>query len=159
MGTTTRSIGSRSTKPKNFKPKNGCTRLHAPPRTRDDPRPNPSNMCKSAQGIKKLTIPWCSTASNLQNLKISGPKSPPRAATRRQSCCHDEDAPPDPSRAYTRRLLFRACHARPRTMLTRASASLTSPMTSFAECLTRTDPDRTENLTQIRTTWKKKKIN
>ena len=64
-----------------------------------------------------------------------------KPTTRRQSCCHDEDAPPDPSRAYTRRLLFRACHARPLAMLTRASAILTSPMTSFAECLTRFEPD------------------
>ena len=74
--------GLRSTKPRNFRSKNQGTRLHAPPQASDDPRPNPSNLCKSAHDFGKLTIPSCSTASDLQNLKISGSNVKQRAATR-----------------------------------------------------------------------------
>ena len=67
---TTRSIGPRSTKPWNFKPKSSCTHIHALPRTRDDPRPSPSDLCKHAQNFTKLTLQESCTALELQNLKI-----------------------------------------------------------------------------------------
>ena len=83
-GATTRSIGPRSTEPKNFKPRNGYICLHAPPQTRDNPQPSPSNLCKSAHDFRKLTIPWSFTALDQRNPKISSPKTQARASTRRQ---------------------------------------------------------------------------
>ena len=67
--------GLQSTKPRNFRSKTPGTRLHAPPETSDDPRPNPSNLRKSAHHFGKLTIPWCSTAFDQQNPRISRPKN------------------------------------------------------------------------------------
>ena len=71
---TTRSIGPRSTKPKNFKTKNGCTCPHVKPRSLNNLRPSPSNLCKSAHNFRKPTIPWSSTALDRQNPKNSRPK-------------------------------------------------------------------------------------
>ena len=76
--------GLRSTKPRNFRSKNPGMRLHVPPQASDDPRPNPSNLCKSAHDFGKLTIPWCSTALDQQNPRISRPKKKARPYTRRQ---------------------------------------------------------------------------
>ena len=35
----------------------------------NDPRPSPSNMCKSGHNFRKMTIPWSSTALDQQNPK------------------------------------------------------------------------------------------
>ena len=82
MGATARSIGPRSTEPKNFKPKNGRIRLHAPPQSLDEPQPRPSNLCKPAQNFTKLTIQGSCTALDQQNPKISGLKAQARTAKR-----------------------------------------------------------------------------
>ena len=77
---TTQSIGPRSTKPKNCKPKIGYTHLHAPPKSLDKPRPSPSKLCKSAHSFWKLTTPLDPSTSDLQDPKISGPKDKPRSS-------------------------------------------------------------------------------
>ena len=81
---TTPSIGPRSTKPENFKPKNGRTRCHAPPKSFDTPRHSPSNLCKPVQNFTKLTLQGSSAALDLQDMKISGQDAQPRASTRHQ---------------------------------------------------------------------------
>ena len=77
---TTRSIGPRSTKPKNCKPKIGHTRLHALPKSLDKSWPSPSKLCKSTHYFWKLTTPLDPSTSDLQDPKISGPEDKPRAS-------------------------------------------------------------------------------
>ena len=155
-GATTRSIGPRSTEPKNFKPRNGCIRLHAPPQTRDDPWPSPSNLCKFAYDFRKLTIPWSFTALDQQNPKISGPKTQARASTRRQKIRRwlpSIYAPPHPARcshvphAHT----CRTCHTCPQRCDVMDDVILYWPDLSWF------DPDRPANLTRSEPAKKKKK--
>ena len=57
---------------------------HAPPKSFDTPRHNPSNLWEPVQNFAKLTLQGSSTALDLQYLKITGPDAQPRASTRLQ---------------------------------------------------------------------------
>ena len=57
------------------------THHHAPPQIRDDQRFNPSKLCKSGHQFRKQKPPLDPSAHELQNLKISSPKTAARAAT------------------------------------------------------------------------------
>ena len=81
---TIRSISPRSTKPKNFKTKNGCTCPHAKPRSFKWPQLSPSNLCKSTYNFRKPTIPWSSTALDQQNPKQFEIKKTAKCLQRRQ---------------------------------------------------------------------------
>ena len=138
--TTTRSIGSRSTKPKNFKPRNGRIRLHAPPQTHDDPRLNPSNLCKSVHNFGNLTEPWSFTALDQQSPKISGPKAQERAATRRPKIRRNGLQSHAPGGSLTR------LHARTRHTCKRQRSDVIHDVTSTADPFAqiRPGPTRTE---------------
>ena len=110
--------GLRSTKPRKFKPKNGRTHHHAPPRICEDQRPSLSNLWKSASNFRKLIVPWSFTALDLQNLKFSAPESRPRADTRRRNVRLNEHAPPSElthrsSLKRVARATHATCHTRP----------------------------------------------
>ena len=138
---TTRSIGLRSTKPKNFRPKSPTTRSH---NLSNDPRPRPSKLCKSAHNLRKVTIPGSSTALDLQDLKISGQESQTRASTRHQKVrwspvsfhallCADKDLSRSPMRRQAPTRISHALNAPTRythQTLTRAFSAMTSCMTS-----------------------------
>ena len=53
---------------------------HVPPQTRDDQWFNFSKLCKYVHNFTKLTLQGSCMALELQNLKILGPETQPRAA-------------------------------------------------------------------------------
>ena len=65
----------RSTKPKNFKTKNGFTRPHAKPQSLYNPRPSPSNLHKYSRNFRTRTTPLDPSAK-CQNFR---PKKPTHA--------------------------------------------------------------------------------
>ena len=159
---TTRSIGLRSTKPENFRPKSLATRSHD---LSNDPRPRPSKLSKSAHNHRKVTIPGSFTALYLQDLKISGQESQKRASTRHQKVRWSPAsfhallrADKDLSRALTRpHAPTRISHPLDaptrytRQALTRGFSAMTSCMTSYP-----TDPVWPIHPDPVRTACKKK---
>ena len=145
-GVTTRSIGPRLTKPINFKPRNGRTHHHAPPRIREDPRPSLSNLWESTGDFRKLIAPWSFTALELQNLKFSGPESHPRAYTRRQIVRLNEHAPPSD---LTRRTSFKRVDV-PHV------PSCAIMLWMMSSSTTAVDPDWPRNLTRSESPVKRK---
>ena len=68
--------------------------LHAPPQSLNEPRPSPSNMCKSADNFRKRTIPGDSKPSTDKTQKFQAQESihaPFEALTNTASTKH---APP-----------------------------------------------------------------
>ena len=81
---------------------------HAWPRAHKDPWLSPSILRKYARNFKTRTTPLDLVALDPQNTKISGPKTPPCAATLHQKV---QKPLPQKTRATTRRHLLTRWHA------------------------------------------------
>ena len=155
----TPSIGPRSTKPENFKPKNGRTRCHAPPKSFDTPPHSPSNLCKPVQNFTQLTLQGSSAALDIQDLKISGQDAQSRTSTRHRKVRRSSASFHAPSRADAEH--SRAFTRSTRQVLTRSLCAWRHgwrhpPLPGLTR-LTRFDPDRPGNLTRSEPPQKKKK--
>ena len=65
-----------------------------PPQTSDDQRCSPSKLCKSVHNFAKLTLQGSCKALELQNLKISSPKTQTCASRRSRNLCLNEHTRP-----------------------------------------------------------------
>ena len=99
---------------------------HTPPQTPNNPRPSPSNLCKSAHDFRKLTILWSSTALDRQSPKISGPNVKPRASTCLRQHWHSK--PPVHALPRTSNLLRVDVDIRDREMTSWMTSSSTTPV-------------------------------
>ena len=100
--------------PRKFNLTGANTHSYAWPQAHSDPRLNTSILRKYARNFRTWKIPGDSTASNLQDPKISGPKTLPRTSTRRQKSRRSQPQLYMPTNATLIKSSAPTCHVHPR---------------------------------------------